>query len=256
MHPLLKKHDKNSIGLIGHTIINYPSPEECEKAIAIMVEAGVDLIELQIPFSEPVADGPLFLKANHEALEAGVSVAQCFNFMHRISKKYNIPFVFMTYVNILYKKGFENFVQAAAAAGAKGLIVPDLPVEMATDYLAACTKYAVAAIGLIPPNVTGARLQKIAEAAQGFIYAVARAGVTGSKTEMNKELIAFVERIRHHSELPIAVGFGIATAADIEFLKPHVDYAIVGSQALRVLKEKGLSELRRFWHELKRAAEK
>ena len=219
MKPLLKKHDKNSIGLIGHTIINYPSPKECEESIAIMAEEGVDLIELQIPFSEPVADGPLFLKANHEALAAGVTVAQCFEFMQEMSHKYSLPFVFMTYANILYKKGFTNFVKATAENGGRGIIVPDLPIEMAEEYLTAGKKYAVAGVQVVPPNISEPRLQEIATAAQGFIYAVARAGVTGGKTEMSKELLSFIDRIRHYSDLPIAIGFGISTSADIVFLK-------------------------------------
>lgn len=250
----LKKHDTNSIGLIGHIIVNYPSPKEAEAAVAVMVEEGVDLIELQIPFSEPVADGPLFMAANHAAIAAGVTVAQCFEFMHKMTQQYPIPFVFMTYANIIYKKGAENFITAAIAAGAKGAIVPDFPLEDAAEYLALCQQLDFAPIQLIPPNVSEQRLKQLSDASQGFIYAAARSGVTGAKTDLNHALIHFVQRIRSNTQLPIAVGFGIASAADILFLKPYADYAIVGSQALRVLAEQGLTQYRQFWRALKQMA--
>lgn len=255
MKPLLKKHDANSIGLIGHTIVNYPTEKDAQEAVAIMVEEGVDLIELQIPFSEPVADGPLFMEANHEAIAAGVTVTQCFDFMRKVSQQYPTPFVFMSYANIIYKKGFENFVKSATAAGAKGAIVPDLPLENAAEYLAVCQQQNFAAIQIVPPNTDDKRIQLLTHAAHGFIYAVARSGVTGAKTAFNHQLIDFIQRIRSCTELPIAIGFGISSAEDVRFLKPYADYAIVGSQALRILKEQGLDRYRQFWHELKQAAQ-
>lgn len=251
----LKKHSNNSIGLIGHTIVNYPSPEHASAAIDIMVEAGVDLIELQIPFSEPVADGPVFMKANHEAIANGVTVAQSLALMHEMTQKHAIPFVFMTYANIIYKKGFENFVKAAKQAGAYGAIVPDLPLDMAADYYAICRQHEFAPIQVIPPNITNTRLKLLAENASGFIYAVARTGVTGTKTQFGNELTEFTARIRQHTDLPIAIGFGIANAVDIQFLKPIADYAIVGTQALRILQQQGLKELHQFWQVLKQASQ-
>lgn len=248
----LKKHSDNSIGLIGHMIINYPSPQLCRDAVKVMVDAGVDLIELQIPFSEPVADGPLFMKANHDALAAGVTVDQCFAFMQEMTRQYKIPFVFTTYANIVYKRGFENFIKRAIEVGAKGAIVPDLSIDK--EYLQTAKKHHFAPIQLIPPNISEARLTKLAKASQGFIYAVARTGVTGKQTEFGKSLTDFLQRIRQHSHLPIAVGFGISTPSDVEFLKSKADYAIIGSQTLRVLNEKGLPGLQQFWQSLKQAA--
>ena len=135
---ILQKHDENSIGLIGHTVIDYPNPKLARSAIDIMVDAGVSLIECQIPFSEPIADGPTFMHANHEALAQGVTVAHCFAFMREVTQKHKIPFVFMTYANIVFANGFENFVHKAKEAGASGAIVPDLPAELAVDYLEIC----------------------------------------------------------------------------------------------------------------------
>ena len=247
---LLPKRDKTSIGLIGHTIIDYPSPESARECIKVMVEAGVDLIELQIPFSEPIADGPTFMAANHQAIANGVSVAQCFDFMHEVSAQYAIPFVFMSYANILFQQGFAEFVSMAKRVGAKGAIVPDLPVENAADYLAACQQFEFAAIPVIPPNVTQTRLQQITQSADGFIYAVARSGVTGAKTDFNQELEQFVLRSRNNTQLPVAVGFGVSTPEDVELLKPYADYAIVGTQAMRVLQQQGINGLRHFWQQL------
>ena len=247
---LLDKQDKNSIGLIGHTIIDYPNPELARAAIDIMVAAGVDLIECQIPFSEPVADGPTFMHANYAALEQGVTVEQCFEFMYEVTKKHKVPFVFMTYVNIVYVRGFKNFVKQAKEVGASGAIVPDLPVELADDYLQACLENNFATPHLVPPNVDDNRLLMLLNACRGFVYAVARSGVTGSHSDMNNTIISHINRIKAHTELPVAVGFGIQKRDDIEFLKPYADYAIVGTQALRVLHSEGLEGLKVFWQKL------
>jgi tryptophan synthase alpha chain len=254
MQALLPKQPADKIGLIGHTIINYPSMVQAQEAVATMVNEGVALIELQIPFSEPVADGPLFMRANHEAIAAGVTVQDCFNFMHEMSTQYKIPFVFMSYTNIIYKQGYAAFAKRAAEAGAKGVIVADLSLDNAPEYLAACAEQGLAAIQVIPPNVSEERLSKLAHASQGFVYAVARSGVTGTQTQFSQFFPAFLQRLRQHTDLPIAVGFGVTSADDVRFLKSYADYAVVGSQALRILQEQGISKLQQFWHELYQAA--
>ncbi len=248
---LLPKHDENSIGLIGHTIINYPTPELAESAVDVMVENGVNLIELQIPFTEPVADGPVFTKANHGALASGVHVADCFAFMHKVTAKHDIPFVFTAYANTLFNKGYANFISEAKAAGARGAIVPDLPVDNAADYLAICQEQDFAPIQLIPPNTADDRMREIAEAAGGFIYAVARGGVSGDETTYSEQLKVFLAHIRTVTDLPIAVGFGVKQPSDVEFLKPFADYAIVGTAAFKILQEQGIDKLREFWQNLK-----
>ncbi|MGB6976771.1 MAG: tryptophan synthase subunit alpha [Gammaproteobacteria bacterium] len=255
MKALLPKLSPNAIGLIGHTIINYPSAVQARESVATMVNEGVALIELQIPFSEPVADGPLFMRANHEAIAAGVTVQDCFTFMHEMSKVHKIPFVFMSYVNILYKQGYAAFAKQAAQMGAKGVIVPDLTLENAQEYLAACADHGLAAIQVIPPNVSEERLSKLAKASQGFVYAVARSGVTGMQTQFSQFFPAFLQRLRQHTDLPIAVGFGITSPDDVRFLKSYADYAVVGSQALRILQEQGIAKLQQFWHQLYEATQ-
>src|SRR3989338_4855679 len=168
---MLKKHDKNSIGLIGHVVANYPDSVTVRKAIETMVKAGVALIELQIPFSEPIADGPLFTRANHDAIAHGVTIEDSFQLMQDVSEKYDIPFVFMTYGNVIYKLGYKKFVRKAKEVGAKGIIIPDLPVDQTEDLFNECQRQKFAWIQVIPPNVTKKRLQLLANKSQGFIYA-------------------------------------------------------------------------------------
>jgi len=254
MTQLLAKHNNNSIGLIGHTVIDYPSPKKARQIIEVMIDAGVSLIELQIPFSDPVADGPLFVEANQQALAHHVDVAQCFAFMQDMTSQYSIPFVFMTYANIVFKKGFAEFVKHAVAVGAKGAIIADLPIEASTDYLKACQQQHFSAIQIIPPNVDESRLSALVSQSQGFVYVVSRSGVTGSKTQFGAEISQFVPRVRSHTDLPIAVGFGVSSADDIEFLKPIADYAIVGTQTLRTYQQHRLAGVQRLWQALASAA--
>lgn len=254
MQPLLPRHPNNTIGLIGHHIVNYPSPDIARAAVRIMAEEGVALIELQIPFSEPVADGPVFLAANQVALEQGVDVAQSFALMQEMTSQYSTPMVFMTYVNIIMQYGFKEFVIAAKKAGACGAIIPDLPFDSEPEFWQACRDHDFAAIPVIPPNIASERLEKILKQSTGFVYAVARTGVTGAKTKFGNELIEFLTKIRQHTDLPVAVGFGITSPEDIEFLKPYADYAVVGTHALLTLQEQGIAGLKQFWHDLQRAA--
>lgn len=250
---LLKKQPSDRIGLIGHTIINYPNQKDAEAIIDILVNNQVDLIELQIPFSEPVADGPLFTKANHEALISGVTLSDCFDFMAHVTTKYSIPFVFMTYANVVFRLGYEQFITKAKAVGAKGAIIPDLPLDIATDYVALCQEMQFAAIPIVAPNISDQRLKTISPYFDGFIYAVSRSGVTGSKTELDPSIKNYIKRLREYSQLPIAVGFGIASAHDLNFFRGSADYAVVGSQTLRTYYENGLEGVQHLWRKLSEA---
>lgn len=247
---LLANKKSNQIGLIGHTIIDYPDHQSALAVIDKLVANQVDLIELQIPFSEPIADGPVFTKANHQAILNGVTLKNCFDFMATVTQKYTIPFVFMTYANIIFKLGFENFVQKSKAAGASGAIVPDLPLDVAKDYLAVCQANDFAAIPVVSPNISDQRLSEIAPLFDGFIYAVARAGVTGHKTEFGDALFHYLNRLRNHSNLPIAVGFGIASGEDLNLLRGKADYAVVGTQTLRAFEQEGIAGVEKLWQAL------
>lgn len=237
---------------MGHLVVDWPTPEAAVALVEIMVAAGVKVIELQIPFSEPIADGPVIMAANHGALANGVTVQRCFDFMRQMTTRFQLPFLFMSYVNPIYRIGWEQFAEAAAAAGARGVIVPDLPVDLSQELDQACSRCGLANIRVIPPNISDERLRRICSQARGMIYAVARQGVTGSRTELNQDVKDFVARIRTATALPVAVGFGISSPSDVEFLRGAADLAVIGSQTFRELARGGLDQVQRFWADLSR----
>jgi tryptophan synthase alpha chain len=243
--------EQKEILLMTHIVVGYPSLEESYRIVQAMVEAGVDLMELQIPFSEPIADGPVILRANQEALATGISVEQCLDFAERVSREFDIPFLVMTYYNILFKYGVERFAAAMAQRGLKGAIVPDLPPEEAGDYLRAMAANQLDPIFIFAPNSTEQRLQLIAEHAGGFVYCVARKGVTGAQTDFSRDLDAYLGRCRAATELPLALGFGVSSREDVDFLKGKADIAVVGSQAIRVLDSEGVEGLGTFIRSLR-----
>jgi tryptophan synthase alpha chain len=241
-----KQLEKKEILLMTHIVIGYPSLEDSYQIVKAMVEAGVDLMELQIPFSEPIADGPVILRANQEALATGITVEQCLDFAERVSREFDIPFLFMTYYNILFKYGVRKFAEAMAQRGLKGAIVPDLPPEEAGDYLQAMGENGLAPIFIFAPNSTEKRMQLIAKHASGFVYCVARKGVTGASTEFSSDVDAYLARCRKATDLPLALGFGVSSKEDIDSLRGKADIAVVGSQAIRVLDSEGVNAVGEF----------
>ena len=211
-----------------------------------MCEADVDLIELQIPFSEPIADGPVILHANQQALTAGATVEKCFEFAAEAVRRFDVPILFMSYYNILFRYGTDAFVKRMKNIGLQGASVPDLPPEEADDYLRAMGEHELAPIFIYSPNTSTQRLDYIAEYARGFVYCVARKGVTGAETAFSTELGGYLDRCRAATELPLAVGFGVKDADDVGFLKGKADIAVVGSQTIRVLDERGVDAVKAF----------
>ncbi len=229
-----------------HIVLGSPSFEESYRIVETMVEAGVDLMELQIPFSDPVADGPVILAANQEALAHGATVEKCLEFGRKVAADFPIPFLFMTYCNILYKRGFATFAQEMADAGIKGAIVPDLPPEEGKDYLAAMKRSALAPIFIYTPTTPNERMRYIGRFGGGFIYCVARKGITGTETDFSGQISAYLARCRAATTLPLAVGFGVKEKADIDFLRGKADIAVIGTQSIRVYREEGLAALGAF----------
>lgn len=232
--------------LMTHIVLGYPSFDASLEAIDIMVDAGVDLIELQIPFSEPIADGPVILRANQEALAAGSTLGRCFDFAERAAARYPVPLLFMSYYNLLFRHGTSGFIERMSAAGLRGAIVPDLPPEEADTYLEACAREGVDPIFIYAPTTRDARLRLIDQCASGFIYCVARKGVTGADTEFSDALTAYLERCRRATRLPLAVGFGIKSAQDVDFLRGKADIAVVGSRTIEVMDSDGLGAVGPF----------
>jgi len=237
---IAERSKSRPILLMSHIVIGYPNFEESLRLVDAMVEAGVDLMELQIPFSEPMADGPVIAKANQQALLAGSTVERCLGFAKQVSERYDIPFLFMSYYNILFRRGSAKFVGDMADAGVKGGIVPDLPPEEATEYLAATSEKALAPIFIFTPTTSEERLNTISKVARAFVYCVARQGVTGQKTDFSQELDAYLARCRKATTLPLALGFGVRNRQDVKYLEGKAEIAVVGSETIRVLNEKGV----------------
>ena len=236
--------------VMAHVVCGYPSFEENLQELEIMAEAGVDLVELQFPFSEPSADGPLFVRANEQSLKAGTTVDQCFDFMRQVSARFPFKVLMMGYYNTVFKMGEDVFVQRLKEAGGVGYILPDLPVEEAENLHALSAEADVEPVILMTPTSSDKRLAQLGAASRGMVYAVARKGVTGSKTDMGDDVLALIDRCRQHTDVPIGVGFGISSKADVDFLKGSADLAIVGTAALKIWEQSGAEGLRGFFAEL------
>jgi tryptophan synthase alpha chain len=243
---LYKQRQSKPILLMTHIVIGHPTLAASYEIAKAMVAAGVDLMELQIPFSEPIADGPVILKANQQALAGGVTVQQCLDFGGRLAREFPIPFLFMTYYNILFKYGVARFAQTAARLGLKGAIVPDLPPEEGADYLESMADQQLDPIFIYAPTTSEARMRMIAGHARGFIYCVARKGVTGQQTDFSRDLEHYLARCRQATDLPLALGFGVKDKADIDFLTGKVDIAVIGTQTMRIVQEQGVGAVEAF----------
>ena len=243
--------DKKDILLMTHIVLGYPSFEDSFRIIGAMVEAGVDLMELQIPFSEPIADGPVILRANQESIMQGASVQNCLELAEKAARTFDIPFLIMTYYNIPYTYGADNFVSTMAKGNLRGAIIPDLPPEEGREYLNAMRKHDLAPVFIFSPTTSIERMNYLAGFARGVVYCVARKGVTGADTTFSKELGHYLSRCREATSLPLALGFGIREKADIDFLKGKADIAVIGTQTLRIMDDAGVDSVEDFIRSLR-----
>lgn len=243
-------NSKRPAMIMTHVVCGYPSFDANWKALEIMDSFGVDLVELQFPFSEPSADGPLFVKANQEAIVNGVHVEDCFEFMAKVTAKFSFKVVMMGYYNTVFKTGHRKFLERLKEVGAHGFILPDLPVEEAGELHAIAKELDLSPIVLMTPTNSDARLAELASCADGFIYTVARKGVTGTNTSMNQEVSTFITRCRQFTNLPLAVGFGVSTAEDVSFIGQHADIAVIGTAALKAWEESQEVGLNAFFSQL------
>lgn len=236
--------------VMTHVVCGYPSFDDNWAALEVMESFGVDLVELQFPFSEPSADGPLFVKANQEAIAKGVHVDDCFDFMRKVTERFSFKVVMMGYYNTVFKTGHQAFLTRLKDAGAVGFILPDLPVEEAGELHSIAAELDLSPIVLMTPTNSDARLTQLAKSADGFIYTVARKGVTGTHTEMTDSVAEFIDRCRNFTDLPLAVGFGVSTANDVAFIGQHADIAVIGTAALKAWESGGKSALTEFFAQL------
>ena len=243
---LRKKLEKKNILLMTHIVLGYPSFDDSLRTIEAMVTADVDLMELQIPFSEPTADGPVIVHANQEALKDGVTVEDCFNFVEKVTHTFDIPFLIMTYYNIAFRFGLKDFVRVMSDCGLRGAIIPDLPPEEGREYLDAMYSAELAPILIFSPTTSTDRMRYICSFARGFVYCVARKGVTGKNTKFSDDLTAYLNQCRAETSLPLALGFGVKEKSDIDFLEGKADIAVIGTETIRVIEQKGVAAVGEF----------
>ncbi len=243
---LRERGTQRGLLLMTHIVLGYPSFEVGRRLVATMVEAGVDVVELQIPFSEPIADGPVILRANQAALARGSRVEECLEFAAEMARVHPIPFVIMSYYNPIFRHGVGRFVDRMRDAGLRGAIVPDLPPEEGTEYLAAMAQAELAPIFIFSPTTSPERMRELDQRAQGFVYCVARRGVTGARTSFSAELDAYLARCRAATRLPLALGFGVKSREDFDYLRGKVELGVVGSETLRVLEAQGVEAVGPF----------
>ncbi|MBU4542074.1 MAG: tryptophan synthase subunit alpha [Firmicutes bacterium] len=232
-----------------------PSLDKTEEFILAMSEAGADLIEIGIPFSDPIAEGPVIEAANERALSASTTTDKIFAMVARVRQKTAIPLVFLTYINPVFVYGLERFFKSCQEVGINGIIIPDLPFEQKGEILAIAHAHDVDVITLIAPTSQD-RIQMLAREATGFIYLVSSMGVTGVRSEIKTDLAAIIKDIRAVTQTPIAVGFGIATPEQATAISQLADGVIVGSAIVRIIAEHGQAAtepLSHYVHKMKAA---
>ena len=215
-----------------------PDLETTERLVLALEEAGADLIELGIPFSDPTAEGPVIQEANVRALSGGVTTDRIFDMVTRLRRTVKIPMVFMTYANVVFSYGTERFIERASGAGIDGLILPDVPFEESGEFEPVCARYGLDLISMVAPT-SGQRIASVTKGAKGFLYLVSSLGVTGVRNEITTDIRSLIGQIRQNTDVPCAVGFGISTAEQARAVTEYADGAIVGSAIVRIIEKYG-----------------
>ena len=234
---LKKKKEK---ALIAYIMVGYPNEKTTLSAIKGLVKGGADIIELGFPFSDPIADGPVIQNASTISLNKGTKIEKFFQILKKIRNETDIPLVLMTYTNILYRKGFDKFMQKAKNFGIDGFILPDMAIEESENYVKAARKNKLDTIFLISPNTSNERIRKILKVTSGFLYLVSMYGTTGMRTKIQKYTIDAIRKTNKivNKKIPIGIGFGINTPKDSKkFLTLGADAVIVGSAFLRLIEK-------------------
>ncbi len=234
----IKSAFENGKAFIPFITCGDPNLETTAKIVREAVANGADLIELGIPFSDPTAEGPVIQGANIRALSGGVTTDKVFDLVRDLRRDVTIPMVFMTYANVVFSYGAEQFIGTCKEIGIDGIILPDLPFEEKKEFLPICQKYDVDLISLIAPTSEN-RIAMIAKEATGFIYLVSSLGVTGTRSEIKTDLASIVKVIRENTDVPCAIGFGISTPEQAKKMADVSDGAIVGSAIIKIIEKYG-----------------
>ena len=250
----LKIKNEKRMGIMTHVVVGYPSLEETENLVITMEKEGADFVELQIPFSDPVADGPTILKASQQSLDNKTTVSDAFILAKNLRDKgVKIPLIFMTYANIVYAKGIEKFITESKKAGIDAFIIPDLPLDTHEGemFFKLSQQNNLEMIPLFAPPCSDERLSFLGKHAKNIVYAVARTGVTGSKTDIKADIEKTLTRFKKHTSVDIALGFGIQSKEQIMSLKEKVETVVIGTAILKIFEKGGVDAVAKFMRDLK-----
>jgi len=225
--------------LVAYVTAGDPSLKFTEKLVLRLAEAGADVIELGVPFSDPVADGPVIQRASERALKAGTTLPGVLKLAARLRRKSAAPLVLFSYYNPVLQMGVERFAARAAAAGVSGVLITDLTPEEAGEFVRTLRRHKLDTVFLAAPTSSNGRLRSIARLSRGFVYLIARRGVTGAPTEVGGEIKGLVKRLRRSTRLPVAVGFGISRAEQVASLDGVADGVVVGSALVQCCEQAG-----------------
>lgn len=224
-------------GLVAYITCGDPDLDTSREVALAAIRAGADVIELGVPFSDPVADGPVIQRASERVLQRGTNLIGVLAVAKEIRQQSNAGLIIFSYLNPILQFGLEKFCAAAAAAGVDGALMTDLPVEEADDYLKAMKAHRLAPVFLAAPTSTEQRLRDLAQHSRGFVYAISRTGITGTRQELAGDARSLVERLRVHTKLPIAVGFGVSTPEQFAEVGSFADAAVVGSAIVQTIEQ-------------------
>ncbi len=252
--------EKDQKALIPFTVVGDPDPETSLEIIKTMTDSGADILELGFPFSDPIADGPIIQSADIRSLSSNTTPDKAFEIISKVRKHTDIPIGILVYYNIIYQRGIEQFYKDASAAGINSILIADMPIEEAKEIIAISKKESIDTVFIVSPLTSNERLKQIAESTTGFIYVVARLGVTGAQKDLKDTTIDLLKRIRPLTDHPLCVGFGISTPEHVKKVcNSGADGAIVGSAIVKIIekhsknKKKLLKEISDFIKTLKSA---
>lgn len=251
--------ESGELGIVAYITAGDPKLDATHKFVLTLADSGADVIELGVPFSDPLADGPTIQRASERALKSGTTLAGVLNLVRRIRQSSQVPLVLFSYYNPILQMGLEKFAATAADAGADGILVTDLTPEESDDYRRIVHSHGLDTIFLAAPTSNDERLQKIAACSSGFLYLISRTGVTGAKDSLPDELPALLRRVQRFTELSIAVGFGISLPGHVSILGGLADAAVIGSALVSEIEkaptpDAAAAALREHMHSFKEAA--
>jgi tryptophan synthase alpha chain len=238
--------------LVAYFTCGDPDLNTTREIVLAAINAGANIIELGVPFSDPVADGPVIQRASQRALQNGTTLSQVISLAKNIRQHSQAGLVIFSYLNPIMRMGLPKFAAAARDAGVDGVLITDLPVEEAVEYLREVRSRELAAIFLAAPTSTDERLKRIAQASSGFIYAISRTGITGTRERLSDDAENLVRRLRKYTDLPIAVGFGISSAEQFQCVGKFADAAVIGSAIVQIIEDHPGEEARSVAEFIKR----